>query len=176
MASIISYTKDRIDALLRGKVDVPVGGVDGQSLVKSGASVIWATITGGGGGSSSATDLTSGTLSVARLADASITETKLATQTMMTSSERQKLSGVASSATANRSDADTDTLLNAKAANAGSIRVALWNGSVYQVNGVTVTSSNRPTGSYIEFQNGPDPTGVTPSLGVVNGDTWKAAS
>lgn len=179
MASILAYTKARIDTLLNGKADLPTGGVEGAALVKNGTTTAWGAAPGGSGGgtaTTSASDLTSGTLSNSRLADASITEAKLATQTMMTSAERTKLSNVATGATANRTDAATDALIGTKADVAGSLRVALWSGTAYQVNGVTVTSANRPANSYIEFQNGPDPASVTPSLGVINGDSWKAAS
>lgn len=76
------------------------------------------TVTGGGSGGSATTDasaLTSGTLPSARIADGSIADAKLTSGTSLTPAERTKLSGIATAATANRSDSATDTLLAAKA-------------------------------------------------------------
>lgn len=68
-----------------------------------------------------------------------------------------------------------DTVAANETAVAGSTRVALWNGSAYTVNGVVVTSNNRPTGTFYKFIGGPDPVSLLGSA-VVNGDEWKDAA
>jgi len=72
-------------------------------------------------------------------------------------------------------DANETTTLNAVPL-PGTLRVALWNGSNYAIAGTAVTSSNRVAGTYILFKNGPDPSSVTPSLGVIDGDDWDPAA
>lgn len=63
------------------------------------------TVTGGGTATTDASQLTSGILPAARIADGSITDAKLTNGTALTSTERTKLAGVANGATANGTDA-----------------------------------------------------------------------
>lgn len=53
------------------------------------------------------------------------------------------------------------------------VRVAIWNGTNYLVNGTTVTAGNRVAGTFYKFLGGPDPN----ALGLMaDGDEWKDAA
>ena len=68
-----------LQAVLDAKVATPAGGTDGQALVKSGTTVAFATIAGGGTATTDASALTSGILAPARIGDASLLLAKLST-------------------------------------------------------------------------------------------------
>lgn len=159
MASILAYTKARIDTLLATKATLPSGGSDGQALVKSGAALVWATLTGGGS-TTDASQITSGTLPAARIADGSIADAKLASGTSLTSAERTKLSGIATAATANRTDSATDALIAAKATQSGVAGFVNHDG--------TTGGGTRPSGfGYVVWRGG-----STRPTNMVTGDDW----
>lgn len=85
---------------------------DGDVVNAAGVKV---TAGGGGAATTDASQLTAGILAPARIADASITDAKLASGTSLTAAERTKLAGVATGATANA----TDTFLRDRANHTG---------------------------------------------------------
>lgn len=60
-----TYTKVALDTVLAAKAPYPTGGSDGQALVKSGASAIWATVSGGTGTVVDATTTVKGVIQLA---------------------------------------------------------------------------------------------------------------
>jgi hypothetical protein len=143
---------------------------------------------GGSGGTgspatTSASDLTSGTLAPARIADGSLSIAKLAVD-IATQAELDAAS-VADRNRANHTGSQAASTIAGLSAVAtsnsypdlsnkptGWERKATWNGTAYVIDGVPVTAANRMTGTYIYFFNGPDPSTITPSLGLVDLDRW----
>jgi len=142
-------------------------------------------LTGDLGGTATAPVIATGAVGATKLANGAVSNAHISGSAAIDQSKINNLTADLS-AKANSSHshviadvANLQTLLNGKAdstsviaADAYGVKVALWNGSNYQVGGINMTSGNRISNMYYRFVGGPDPTTV--GLTVSNGDEWKS--